>query len=205
MADFTDDLHGEIIAEFSPAHTISYSIPDENGKKVKIIANLEAIVIANYFKPFRVSDLCFYVSNPENKEQIMIVPISEISSKVTLQSGHKFEPYEIAKPVIIDQINKGIFNTKKKSTNAEDISIILWEDNPKIMFSYPYEGGMRELRLDKVFMNEKGIYFRCFCMLKKSTRTFNISNIGHSLFMENKEYSMKDFFTNILNIDLNNL
>lgn len=188
---------GKIVKELEKPHLISFSTYDQNWKRYQLSCYLLSVVSLNDGK-----STTNFINISLNDETYRI-DSELILTKIKLQSGKKFYLDEFFSTNLIEQINSGIHDKLIKNTaNPNDENLpILWADKP-IHFSYPYNGGLRELRLDRIMLNpEKGIYWKCFCFMRKMTRTFKQDTLGNTLLVDGKEYSLDDFYRLFLKIN----
>ncbi|KGQ55827.1 hypothetical protein IO45_12340 [Gallibacterium anatis] len=189
------------VIELKKPHLISFSIYGQNWKRVQISCHLVSVLsISNNKSTTKLLNILL-------NNKTYTIDSDSVLTKIKLQSGKKFYFDEFFSTNLIEQINAGMHDKPIKSpANPNDENLpIIWADKP-IKFSYPYNGGLRELRLDRIMLNpEKGIYWKCFCFMKKSTRTFKESSLGDVLFVDNKEFSIDDFYRLFLKIDPNTM
>lgn len=204
MIELEDGFKYEMLVSFDEPIKISFSI---DAKKQETLTN--GIFVCNLYSSRSFSVFCLKLIDPNRPDEFCFVPFDRLTSKITLPSGDKFHAFEFLRPEIIELIKSGFFNQKiKKNANSVDDALpIVWAGEKSVEFSYPYQGGSRELRLDRIMYNpnQDVRYWKCFCYLRKMSRTFKETSIAEPLTCNGVTYSKAEFLQNVLNLNPDDL
>ena len=121
---------------------------------------------------------------------------------IKLQSGQFVEWNIFCDKDFLNDLEIGKYNQKLNANLHDSRQPIIWNGKP-FNFSYPYQGGIRELRLDAILFNpeKQTIYWKCFCYMRKTVRTFKQDTLGNIFIIDNKEFSLSEFYNVYLGID----
>lgn len=202
------DFTFEVIETFNH-HQVSFSI-EENYSNKKIEGYLKAIIITGLRNSNGVySDYRLVLAFLDNPEKLFYLEPNKICTKIKLQSGNKIEVNDLFDKQIVEKINSGFYNEKTKENKPvrNSYDLIIWSDATPLKIAYPYKGGIRELLLDSVSYKAStgALYFSCFCLMRKSTRTFRSDTFNDEIIYENNTYSLQEFLTDVLMLSIADL
>ncbi|URL05934.1 hypothetical protein L4F92_07585 [Avibacterium sp. 21-595] len=184
-------------------HKIDFWYELEDGTRERIISYLVGIADLTPDSSDDDWEPAFVLNDDLDTKDYYLVASRRITSKVKVRSGDYFYPEEIITKQFLNDLENGKYDKKLKNFNDYDSKQkIIWDGKP-FDFSYPYQGGFRKLRLDHILYNpeKQGIYWKCFCYMKKTTRTFKQESFKNAVFINDKEYSMNDFYIEFLKVN----
>lgn len=202
------DFTFEIIETFDN-HKVSFSV-DERLAHCRIEGYLKAIILTGLKNQDGMcDDYRLVLSFIDEPEKLFYVRTSTIDTKIQLQSGNKIEVIDLLNKQITEKINSGFYDKKtpENKVTRHSNDLIIWSDSSSLEIAYHYKDGLRKLRLDSISYkpSTNALYFSCFCYMRKNTRTFKSDTFNNAIIYNDKEYSLKDFLTEILCISIPDL
>ncbi|TID17643.1 hypothetical protein JO83_09475 [Avibacterium paragallinarum] len=193
----------KILKELKQPHKIDFWYEFEDETRERIISYLVGIADLTPDSSDEDWEPAFLLADDIEAEKYYFVAARRITSKVKVRSGDYFYPEEIITKEFLNDLENGKYDKKLKNFNDYDSKQeIIWNGKP-FDFSYPYQGGFRKLRLDYILYNseKQGIYWKCFCYTRKAARTFKQESFKNTIFFNDKEYSMNDFYIEVLKVN----
>lgn len=196
-----DNLH-----EFSSNPEIAFDYEKTDSEKTvpaRFKGRLLSISLANVSHKERPVDLVL-ICDAEGESNLSVIPFKKIINKVDFEFA-SFFPSELIYERTIKELSK--YNKEKLSQSKKDDEPIIWAGANAVFFTCVSKGEKRELRLDEIVYKRSSatIYWKSFCFEKKSRRTFKESSLGEPFIWNDKEYSLIEFYQDVLGIDYNKM